>query len=640
MRMLSPAEARTLLAVADALLPPGGGLALGARDVGAAERMASRLERYAPALLGQVRGLLRVIDLGPVASRHGRRLGRLDAAARERWIAECLESRLPWRRGPALLLKVLLLGAFCSDGRVEEALGYDRRCLDPHAPSSGPRLEPLQYPAIRGHVEVTADACVVGSGAGGAVVARELAAAGLRVVILEEGAYFSQRDFEGPPMERVQRFYRNAGGTVALGRPPIPLPVGKCVGGTTVVNSGTCFRTPDHVLREWESHAGLDDVAPEVMAPYFEEVERALSVRPAPWSVLGKNAELFDRGVKALGLHGEPILRNIDGCRGCGQCAFGCPSDAKQAMHLTYLPTAVAAGAALYARCRVDRIRMDGPRPRGVDATLLDREDDHEQGRLIVRAPLVIVAAGALHTPGLLWRSGLRHPGIGRNLRIHPAVAASGYFREEVFAWRGTLQSYMVDHLHTSHGVMLEVTNPVPGITAAALPGAGAALKDGLARMRHAASVGIFVSDTGAGRVRTLPRMREPVISYALAPDDLRGLLEGVALAAEIFFAAGAESVYTGLAGVPELRHPREAGIVREGSFGPSALSLTGFHPMGTVRMGGNAEAPVDARGAVRGSDGLYVADASLFPSCVGVNPQMTIMAFATRIARRLARRG
>src|SRR5438093_725816 len=355
--MLSDAELRVLRALAEALIPPGGPFPLGAGDVGTAERLARYLQRMAPETQGQVRLLLRAWEAAPLASRHLRRFSRLAPAARDAWVERCLASRLPWRRIPLLLLKTLCLSAFCADPRVEAALGYGHGCLDGRAPGAGPRLIPLQYPDVRGDVEEVADACVVGSGAGGAVVAYELARAGLRVVVLEEGGYFTQGDFTGPPMERVQRFYRNGGATVALGRPTIPVPLGKCVGGTTVVNSGTCFRTPERVLREWASAYGVADADPATMKPYFDEVERMIGVRPVPWEIIGRNAEVFDQGVRALGLRGEPIQRNIVGCRGCGECAFGCPSDAKQAMHLTYLPAACAAGARLYARCRASAWR-------------------------------------------------------------------------------------------------------------------------------------------------------------------------------------------------------------------------------------------------------------------------------------------
>jgi choline dehydrogenase-like flavoprotein len=306
-------------------------------------------------------------------------------------------------------------------------------------------------------------------------------------------------------------------------------------------------------------------------------------------------------------------------------------------MHLTYLPAACAAGARLYARCRAERIRLENRQATGVEAVLLDRETDAVRGRLRVRAPLVVAAAGAVHTPGLLRRSGVRHPALGRNLRLHPAVGVAGYFQEEVFAWRGTLQSYAVDRLQDSHGVMIEVTNPVPGVSAGALPGSGATLKEGLARFRHAASAGVFVADHGSGRVVPVPGSREPLMTYRFEPGDARALFEGMALVAEVFFAAGATSVYTGVGGARELRHPREAAALREGRLSPAALQPTGFHPMGTARMGRDpVRAVTDGWGAVRGARGLYVADASLFPTCLGVNPQVSIMAFAARIARRL----
>src|SRR5262245_38713028 len=227
------------------MIPSGGPFPLGAVDVETAARVARYVAAMPAGMQRQLRLLLRTWEASPLASRHLGRFSRLSPEARTVWLADAESSTLPWRRLPLYLLKVLCLSAFCADPRVEQALGYSTDCLDPSPKARGPRLEPLQYPQVMGPVSEDVDVCIVGSGAGGAVVAHTLAQAGLRVVILEEGGYFSQPDFAGPPFERVQRFYRDGGATLALGRPTVPVPVGKCVGGTTVVNSGTCFRTPD-----------------------------------------------------------------------------------------------------------------------------------------------------------------------------------------------------------------------------------------------------------------------------------------------------------------------------------------------------------------------------------------------------------
>jgi choline dehydrogenase-like flavoprotein len=495
-------------------------------------------------------------------------------------------------------------------------------------------LRPRAHPDLHGDVQERVDACIIGSGAGGAVVAKELAEAGWRVAVVEEGDYFTQDDFHGPLFDRVQRLYRDQGTTMALGWPPIPVPVGKAVGGTTVVNSGTCFRTPAFVLDEWRHEHHLDDIDATAMEPRFARVESVISARPAPWHLLGKNATTFHRGVEALGLHGTPITRNIADCHGCGECAFGCPSDAKQAMHLSYLPRAEIRGTAIFARCRVDRIRMHDGRAAGVDASILAR-DGTPRGRLRITAPVVVVAAGALHTPLVLRRSALaRSRHVGRHLRVHPAVAVAGVFAEEIYGWRGTLQSYAVDDLLASDGLMVEVTSPLPGITAGVHPATGSEAQTILARYRHLVSAGVFVADTSEGRVAGT---HTPRVYYGLDRRDARQLATGIAFIARILFAAGAESVYTGIPGRTYLTHPRDVASLAANGARATELALTGWHPMGTCRMSGSpATGAVGPHGELFGAPGVYVADASTLPSCVGVNPQVTIMAFATRTAEYL----
>jgi choline dehydrogenase-like flavoprotein len=513
--------------------------------------------------------------------------------------------------------------------------------VDPHeAGSAGsmlgpdPWLEVIEYPDVHGDVVEKCDVVIIGSGAGGAVVAKELAEAGRSVIVLEEGAYFNKDDFAGPPMHRFQKIARDAGTTQTFSRRPIPLPLGKAVGGSTVINSGTCWRTPDKVLDSW----GFDEITPLVMRPYFERVETILNIRPAPREAWGANAELTHKGVRKLGVSGGALLRNITDCHGCGTCAMGCSTNAKQAMHVSYLPLAQRAGARIYAHTRADVVTARRGVATGVIASLLD-EKEEVRGRLTVHADVVVVAAGTIHTPVVLKRSGMtgRSRQLGRGLRIHPAVGVGGAYPEQIDAWKGTLQPYFVDALFDSHDIMLETTAPVPALAAAALPGVGNAATNMLPGMRHIASIGLYVSDTSSGRVRLLPSSREPIITYKLNTVDFKKLLVGMRLAAEIHLEAGAMMALVGLPGLPAIGSKKDLDQITEGDWGPNDVRPTAFHPMGTARMGRKGSSVVDTWGHHHDIRNLYVADGSIFPTCVAVNPQVSIMAFATRTAEHIA---
>jgi choline dehydrogenase-like flavoprotein len=431
---------------------------------------------------------------------------------------------------------------------------------------------------------------------------------------------------------RYQKLERNAGSTQTFGKRPIPLPIGRAVGGTTVMNSGTCWRTPDKVLDEWTHGHGIDGVDPDSMRPYFERVERIVNMRPVPKALWGRNAELTHEGVTKLGYSGGPLMRNITDCHGCGTCAMGCPSNAKQAMHVSYLPLAERAGAKIYARTRADRVLTKNGAAFGVTATVLG-----SRRKLTVLADTVVVACGTIMTPVLLKRSGVTGKWLGRNLRIHPSLGVVGVYPEAVEGWKGTLQPYFVDELFDSHDVMLETTAPVPALSAAALPGIGRPAKDMLPGLRNVASIGLYVSDTSTGRVRTIPRLREPLITYALNEVDLRKLLVGIRLGAEIHLAAGAIMALVGLPGVPAIGSLKDLDQITNVKCTPSDVRPTGFHPMGTARMGRRGQGVVDSWGHHHDVRNLYVADGSIFPTCVAVNPQISIMAFATRTAERIA---
>lgn len=624
-----------MAALAATLLPRGGGLEPGAEDVD----LVAAFERYLGGLPARPRRTLRLMisafGLSSVASRHGRPFAALAPAARQAFLEGCETSRVRRRREALVALKALLLMLYCSDSRVAPLIGYDGAPRKPveHDPGHSALRVERQDSAVSERVRVV----IVGSGAGGAVAARELAGAGLDVLVLEEGGSFDRRDFQGPPAERLRRLYREGGLTFTWGRPVVSLPMGRGVGGSTLVNSGTCFRTPPSVLHRWRRESGLR-LPQDELDGIFEEVETALAVAPAAPEVMGRNGEVLEAGRRALGLRGGPIARNARGCHGHGVCAFGCPLDAKLGMHLTYLPAAAAAGARILPGARVERILVENGRAAGVRGWLVD-EDGRRLHSLEVRADAVVLAAGAVHTPDLLLRNRLANSSgeIGRNFRIHPGLGVLAFFDDDLHAWRGVMQGYHVDEF-VEEGILLEATYPPPGVgySAGGLGHVGRALKDALGRYRQSAACGLIVSDSGSGRVRATPG--GPLMLYSVAAEDSRKLLRGMALAAEIYLAAGAREVETLLPGLPPIRRREDLRQITEGRWVAGDLKLSAYHPMGTCRMGTDPRrSVVDELGRAHDLPGLVLCDASILPGTTHVNPQITIMALATRVARSLA---
>ncbi len=502
-------------------------------------------------------------------------------------------------------------------------------------------------------MRLDADVCVIGAGAGGAVVAAELAEGGAHVVLLEQGPAHDPDRFTARPLEMLGRLYRDGGQTVTLGAPPILLPLGRGLGGTTLVNSGTCFRTPLAVLARWRREHGLP-VDAGALDGCFERVERMLSVAEVTPELAGANAAVARRGAQRLGWSHGYLRRNARGCVGSGVCAFGCPTSAKQHTAITYLPRAAAAGAQILTGADVHRILVRGGRVYGVRAQRTDG-DAGENGTLEVRAPTVVLAAGTIHTPLLLARSDVGHESgaLGRNLVLHPATAAFALMDEVVDMAHGVPQSFYVDEF-AGEGLMFESVAGPPSYAALALPLVGAPRAAALANYRHLAQFGLMVSDSSAGhvcstgrrrlrlgsrahpgvggggyvrfganRARVRARARFAAIRYDLTDADLAKFRVGLTRLQELFEAAGAREVYLPL---PPGTTPARA-RARD-------LKLMAFHPLGTARADADPACGVlDPDLRVHGVGGLYVADGSVMPSSLGVNPQLTIMALATRLA-------
>jgi choline dehydrogenase-like flavoprotein len=496
--------------------------------------------------------------------------------------------------------------------------------------------------ALEGDVSLDAEVVIVGSGSGGAVVAQILAEAGVDVVVLEEGPYVPDHVYQAyRPSQTLRHIGREAGTTVVLGlgdTPLITVMAGRAVGGSSILTGGVCFRVPESIHHRWVHERGLTDLRAADLDAAFRSAEQVSHVEEVPVHQRSQAVHRFVSGAAQLGIPVHPMRRNTSGCEGHARCNFGCPVGAKQSVDKTYLPRALAAGARVYADVLVERLTTEGARVSGVEARLLGEPTARGQarrGRLRVRARTVVVAAGSLHSPLLLLRSGLRTRAVGRHLTLHPGFRMVGRFDEVVTGWQGALQSVYIDHFEAQGLTMTALFVP-PSVLAAGMPGVGAELAE---RLRHLPQLGIFgcmVHDDDGGRVRR-GLGREPLITYRLSPRNKASLLAGMRTLVDIYLAAGAREVYAPMFGLPALRSSADARRLLHDGVPARRMECVTFHPLGTCRIGRDAsEGVVDSYGRAFELEGLVVADGSVFPTSIGVNSQLPIMAMATRIAWRL----
>ena len=579
--------------------------------------MAEPVSRYLAGAPARVQLVVRLGLRALQLTAFPRRFSHMPLEKRSAHLAKLESSRLSVLRDLFLLFKTLTGVGYSRDLRVQQVIGVEACCV------GTPSELKLDAEAMRAPADLErCDVVVVGSGAGGASVARVLSEAGMSVIVVEEGEYYDASTYSTDVFEALPRLYRDSGLTVAEGRPAIPLPVGRCVGGTTVINSGTCFRAPDDVLARWRDEHGLGWASE--LDGEFEAVERALNVTPVVSGAVGRNAELCRIGAEAIGASNHGLARNARDVTCCHSCPTGCAIDAKMAMHVSELPRAVAAGARIRSGQRVSEVIVESGRAAGVRC----------RGGYEVRADKVVLAAGALGTPELLLRQGLANSSgeVGRHLRIHPACWVGALYDEPVRGWDGVMQSWAVDEWN-DRGLFLEATfSPLP-FGGHWLRGVGAPYKARLERFDHLGVIGVHLSDRSEGRVSGSGH-----ITYKLTRDDAAALRFGIARAADVHFAAGATEVYPQVGRVSVLRPGEQTPLVEQGRFHPGEMRLEGFHPMGTTRMGPDPHTSVVApSGETHDVPGLYVADASLFPTSLRVNPMITIMAVARRIAAGIA---
>ena len=477
---------------------------------------------------------------------------------------------------------------------------------------------------------------IVGSGAGGATMAAELADAGVDVVVVEEGGYHPTESFTAEAGRALRTLYRDGGLGLALGKPPVLFSEGRCVGGSTVVNGGMSWRTPGRVLQRWAEEEGIAAIGERDMEPHFAKVESRISVARQDPETIGNDMRLLKAGADAKGWKIIPNLRNQLHCAGTNNCTNGCPTGAKRSMLVTNVPRALARGARLFADCRVERITRSGGIVTGIEGRFV-RPGGHRGPRLTVRAQVVVAAGGAVQTPALLARSGLRSRSglLGRNLSLHPNAKVIAFFDEEVVGWHGVHQAYQVREF-AGDGILLTAVNLPPSLVALGLPGHGRDLGQVMAGYNHMITAGCLIEDTGTGRVRNVPGLG-PQVFYQLTDQDAERVVRGITLTAELMFAAGARRILLPFDGAPEVRDPAGLQDLLARAVPKKSIELFTVHLMGTARMSENPRhGVVDSFGAFHGVPGLFVADASLFPTPIGVNPMETIMALVTRNAQRL----
>jgi choline dehydrogenase-like flavoprotein len=619
-----------LAAICEAMAPGYDGLPAAQREVDVVGPVARFLSELPGRNLSRLKLALRLFDWLPFPWR----FSRLDLVAREDFLQKLEASRFGPHHDLLVMAKVLCTFGYAVAPEVKERVGYELSCALADGSVPDP-AGPLGETRVQGEGE-ECDIAIVGSGAGGASAAAVLAEAGLEVAVLEAGSHFTRDSYPPDPIEAVTALYREAGLTVAEGHPPIPVPVARAVGGTTVINSGTCFHAPEQVLSRWADEFGID-WANDLDADYAE-AEQFLSVTELDPERMGRNGQLAMEGARALGASGGPIRRNAGNCVQCSRCPFGCSLDAKRGMHVSYLPRAVSAGARVRQRVEAERILVENGRAVGVAClTVPGAEPNGRRRPYTVRArQAVLVAGGALGTPELLLRSGFGGDQVGRNLHLHPACWIGARYEEEVRGWEGVMQSYYIDQWERQ-GILLEATfTPLP-FGGAWLLGTGRKHQQAMLGFGNIGSIGVHLSDRSEGRIG-LAGDGSLRATYRLTADDARRLVFGISRAAEVHFAAGATEVYPNIGRIGVL----ERGQVPEfeaAAIKPAELRLEAFHPMGTARIAGDGDGVCTPEGAVRGVERLYVADASLFPTSVGVNPMMTVIAFAKRIAAMLVER-
>lgn len=617
---LTPAQRRAALAFAEAIIPGSERVRPGdERTVGFTEQV---LDRVSPAVTTLWRNALVLLDRAAVLST-GRSFAKLSAHEQQRLLARW--ERDPIMRTPLFGLATAFKITHFDIQEVYEGLGgklnvvnhlEEPRWLSQIIPAaSWDEADPIECEVV-----------VVGTGAGGAVVGKELADRGFAVVFVEEGQHHRRDAFTGSSLQAHFDFYR---GSVTYGNTVMPIFMGRLVGGSTAINTGSCFRTPPWVLDRWCEELDTDELSSERMRPFFERVERTLSVEPADAKATGPIGDIMARGCDALGWKHARMLRNAPGCQGEGFCDFGCRTDARKSTNLSYLPPALEKGAMLFTGMRATRVLIEGGRAVGIEGV-------DEKGRTLrVRANVVVFAGGAVPTPIFLQSQGICNSSgqVGRNLTVHPSTGFSAWMDEPVNGHKHIPQGYYVEEF-VREGILINAAQADMNYAPLLFPMTGTRLMKAIDRFHETVSFGLLIADSRASGVVSMGPGGTPVARYNLTREDCARMHRAMVVSGQIARAAGAKVLYPVTHAMPVIETEAQWKRFQSLELKPSDLLLTSYHPLGTCKMGR------DPKTSVVGLDhqthdvpGLYIVDGSTVPGPLGVNPQLTIMAMATRAA-------
>ncbi len=516
------------------------------------------------------------------------------------------------------------------------ALGYPGPVTEPPSPARAPKTIPVESLSGRS-VALSADVCVVGSGAGGAVIAAELQRSGRSVVILERAAYRNEADFRQLELAGAQELFLR-GGLFFSDTGSIGILAGATLGGGTVINSMVCLRPPERIRAEW-ARLGLAGLDTSEFDAHLDAVSSRINVNTEATKPNRVN-EMMVEALTARGLSHQVLPRNAspdDDPQYCGYCNAGCQHGCKQSVLRTYLQDASDAGARVVVGCAVERVLVDGGRAAGVVGTVRGADDSDVE--LTVTAPIVVVAAGGLESPALLLRSGIGGPAVGKHLRLHPTYFVTGIYDEEIDPWSGQFQatvSFDFAEAVEGSGFLVESVGLSLPFWASAMPFVdGATHKERMLRLRRAATWHAVSHDTGSGEV-TLGPDGEPVVRWELAdPLDRAVASRAHVELARLHRARGANEIVTfhwnDLGWSEGQDFDAYLGRLEAAPHGRSAYSA---HQMGSCRLGTEPRTSVAGpHGELHDVAGVWVGDASALPTAPGVNPMLTIMALARRTA-------